>query len=718
MATIQITDNIGLNTDLTIRDDSSLAKAGLTKLVSTTKQLFDDFGKPVDQSDAESFGLGATFTTPNMLSSDVSSLTVSAGIDCDLTVAKAADKLLFPDDGFSPKIPIEANQAWVGVDFDLTGSVDAATTVNGVGISFDGSTKFTYSTYTLFSPAAPPLPFLKDACVKAFQNFSMTTNATALRSQLPGTVNVAEVNGSVTVGVSLQLPFTLNPLASANLPLNETASIQPSVTVEVAPSVEITGDLLVRSWKVSDNQLVFGVYKEHGTTVSVSFTAGAGIGGDIGTTDVLGKILNAALPGVDVKAAGIGGDNVDALNQAIKDGLDRSLSAQMNAAFSVAFTDEAAVLYQITLDLSEAVDDALGKALHGDWTQLEKLSAQSPGTVRRLRNVAVETVEKKFAFNLNLFGFYSVVSVDDYLKRCTVLVDETGEISLIDKLDTSRISASSAPFASDKDKLRKALMEDFVCTATYAVVAGKLNLNISATQRYFDYDRAMSHEDMKENVLLGYALGLIPFGSLDDLLNANSTFLHASVSATLTYGMQDLLHLFFKDVNSLTPRTRQEFEVQGRRDLAALLDSVDDINKVRLDVLGDDDLWAQMDDNGNVNQFNLIDGLRLLNPVQLAAVSSDWRSIAWWTDAVSKVAAQLKATLAAVAAAAGVDPNKDPEVMKARGKLADQLGSVTRNSEAQYVHGWSEAVTFGLSGGKAKAGMDVIWSGQTRHYPE
>jgi len=405
------------------------------------------------------------------------------------------------------------------------------------------------------------------------------------------------------------------------------------------------------------------------------------------------------------------------LNEAIKDGLDRSLSAQMNAAFSVSLTDEAAVLYQIKLDPSMAIDDALGKALHGDWTQLEKLSVQSPGTVRRLRNIAVETVERKFSFNLNLFGFYSAVSVDDYLKSCTVLTDETGQISIIDKVDASRISASSAPYAADKDKLRKALMEDFVCTATYAVVAGKLNLDISATQSYFDYDRAMSRHDMKENVLLGYALGLIPFQSLDDTLNANPTFPHASVSATLNYGMQDLLHLFFKDVNSLTPRTSQQLEVQGRRDLAALLDPDDDINKVRLAVLRDDDLWAQMDDNGNVNQFHFIDSLRPLNPVQLADVSSDWTSIAWWTEAVSKVAPQLQATLAAVSAASGSDPTKNTEVMKARARLADLLGSVTRNSEAQYVHGWSEAVTFGLTGGKAQANMDLLWTGQARHYP-
>src|SRR4051794_31583697 len=161
MATIHVTDNLDLNANFDIRDDSPLAKAGLTKLVSTTKHLFDDFDKPVDQADAKSFGLGGTFNSPNLLSSDVSSITASAGVNCGLGIIKAEDELLFADDGFSPKIPIDANQAWVGVEFDLTGGVDAATTVDGIGVSFSAGLKFICSTYTLFSAAAPPLPSLR-----------------------------------------------------------------------------------------------------------------------------------------------------------------------------------------------------------------------------------------------------------------------------------------------------------------------------------------------------------------------------------------------------------------------------------------------------------------------------------------------------------------------------------------------------------------------------
>ena len=722
MATINITDNLALSTDLEIRNDSPLAKAGITKMVPTAKQLFEDFGKPIDQADQQSVALGATFTSPSFLTTDVSAVTAVAGINCELSIIKAADGLVFPDDGFSPIIPVKANQAWLGVELDLTGTVEVGASVNGVGISFEGTETLSCSTYTLFAPEAPPLPLLRDACATAFGNFSMATNPAALRSQLANTVNVTELNGSVTVAVALEVPFTLNPLASVNLPFNKTASIEPNVLVELAPSLQISGDLLVRSYKVSESILRLGVYKKHGTTFSVSFAAAAGIEGEIGTTDVLGTLLNKALPGVDVAKSGITGGNAAELNSVINGSLDRSLSAQMNATCSATHTDEAAVLYEIDLIGGEkgTTDDALGSALHGDWTRLEKLSLQTPTNVRRLRNIAVETVDKQISFTVNLFGFYSAVSISEYLQSCTVLVDESGQISIADKVDASRISASVTPYAADTEKLRRALMEDFLCTATYAVVAGKLNLKLTVVQSYLDYKPAMSPHEMQENVLLGYMLGLIPFGSLDDTLKANSSFNHACATAVVKYDMPALLNVFFKDPSSMQPRSKQEIEVEGRRVMAALIvppgGDDGDTDKIRLDILRNDAVWAKMDEIGNIATFNTISGLGHLGITQLAAVSGDWVSVAWWSDAISRVAPAIKETIGALSAVSSNDPTQDPAFMKSRDTLADLLGSVARNSDAGFEPGWGEAVTFGLSGGHGVARMDILWSGGARHY--
>jgi len=713
LANIKITDNFGLDADLQIRDDSPLAKAGLTQLVSTVKELFGDFDKPIDQADEQSFDLGATFTSPNLLNDDVSSLTVSAGINCGLSISKAADKLLFPDDGFSPIIPIAPGQAWISVEVDLTASASVGATANGVGVSIADTTKMHCSSDTFFTATAGSLPLLRDGCVTAFNNYSLTTSSTALRTQLPGTVNVTDISGCITVAVSFELPFALNALASANLPFNETASIQPAVTLKLAPSLQIAGDFLVRSFKVSDNLVRLGVYKKKGTTLSVTLTAGAGIGGDIGTDDVLTALLTKALPGVDVAAAGISGDNAKSLNGVIKIALAGGLSAQLNAMCSAAQTDEAAVLYEIELDsgVNTLTDHALGLALHGDWTKLESLP-----NVRCLRNIAVETSDKKRAFTVNLFGFYTATSVNDYLNSLTVLVDDSGQISITDKLNASRISASVSPFAADTDKLRQALMEDFLCTATYAVAFGKLQLNLAVAQSYLDYKKAMSQDEMRENIRLGYALSLIPHGSLDSIVNSTPSFNHASVSTSVHYDMPALMNVFYDDPATQKPRSLEELENVGRTVMCSLLDSSDDTDAVRMSILQNDDAWAQMDEIGNTAVFNTIPYLSHLGPTQLGVVSADWKSIAWWAESLSKIAPAVSAATLALASAPAGDPTKDPNFMKARHRLADVLGTVTRQTNAAFVHGWGEAVMFALSGDHGSAQMDIDWNSKSLHF--
>jgi hypothetical protein len=713
MADIKITDEATLTTDFKISDTSPLAKAKLSQLVTTGKQLFGDFDKPIDQADEQSVALGGTFNSPNFLSGDMDNLVAGAGMNCGLTISKSSHKLLFLDDGFSPVIPIAPNQAWLGVEFDLTATVTVGASANGVGVSFEGDAKVACSTYSLFSATVPPLPLLRDACAIGFGNFSLTTSAAAIRKQASNTVNATDASGSIKVAVSLEQPFTLNALASANLLFNDAASIQPSVTLELATSLQVSGDFQVRSYKISDDVVRIGLYKKHGSTLTASFTAGAGVGGDIGNDDVLGALLNAALPGVDSAKAGITGDNAIALNNVIKDGIDRSLSAQVNATCSAATTHEAAVLYEIQLNSGDkvATDKALGLALNGDWITLEALP-----NARRIRNIAVETVERGRSLTVNLLGFYTATSTLDYLKACTVLIDDSGQVTITDKLDTSRVGASTSPYATDSDKLRQALMEDFLCTATYAAIGGKLNLKLSVLQSYLDYKGKMSWDEMHENVLLGYALDLIPQGSLDAMLKSTPSFYHACVSGTVHYDTPALLNIFYKDPASQTQRSRAELEQVGRNVMCTLLDPLDDTDAVRLSILQNDNAWTQMDSIGNTAAFSNILYLSHLSGTELSAVSTDWISIVWWAEALSKIAPALSSAIVALSKASAENPTQDPGFVKARTKLANVLGAVTRNTDAAFVHGWGAAVMFALSGKHGSAEMNLTWNSKNLHF--
>jgi hypothetical protein len=713
MADINITSNFGLSEDIEIRDNSPLAKAKLTQLLSAGKEFFAEFKKPMDQADIKRLAFGAMATSPNLLSGGIPSLTLSVGINCGLDIFTSTDGSLFGKDQFALAIPIGANQAWLGVEVDILAKASAAASSNWVGISLEADSALKCITYSLFSATNDVLPLLADACAAGFANFSITTSPDDIRRQLSGTVNQTECSGTITAKVTLSQPYTLNALASANLPFNATASIQPNVTLQIGGSIAITGDFIFRSYKVSDTVVQIGIYKKHGSTFAAKFTAGAGIGANVGGSDVLGALLNLALPGVDAAAAGIPKVDAENLNKVIKDSIDRSLTVELNATCSAAYTDEAAAVYEIdlTAGVVHATDAALKLALQGDWMSLDGLT-----NARRVRNIVVDTMEKKRSITLNLFGVYSATSYNDYVKACTIYSDESGQVSIIDKVDSNRISAASVPYASDSDKLRKALMEDFVCTATYAAISGKLNLQLSVLQSYLDYQRNMPWYEMNQNIQLGYALGLIPKGGLNSTLNTTPSFPHACITVRVQYSIDAVMNMFFSDRLNLVARTQDDLEQIGRETMTGMLNPEDPTDKVRIAVLQNSNTWAVMDSLGNPNAFGTIDGLRNFGPTLLAAVTSDWVSIRWWADIVDKVGPILGDTIRALQNVPGADPSHNPKFMKERARLENALGAVTRNTSAAFVHGWGVAVIFAISGRHGSAEMELAWSSNRQHY--
>ena len=70
MSDITISNNVDLSVDLSIRDDSPLAKAKLTQLNTASQQLFGEFEKPVDQIDVRSFTLGGSLPSVTLLDGD------------------------------------------------------------------------------------------------------------------------------------------------------------------------------------------------------------------------------------------------------------------------------------------------------------------------------------------------------------------------------------------------------------------------------------------------------------------------------------------------------------------------------------------------------------------------------------------------------------------------------------------------------------------------
>ena len=710
MSTISITDSTAAIVDVTISDSSPIAKAKLTELVSSAKGIIKSFAGPVDKSDIESVTLGGKFTSPTLLSG-VPSLTISAGANCELAVFPPAKKVLFPDDGFSPLIPIAANQAWVEFGVDALVGEDFTASAEGFGVEVKGSTKLSLLTYTLFE--GNPLPTLKDALQTSIDGFTISSNPTAIRNQKASTVNVCDISGSVTLTGSYGFPFSFSPFASANLPFNFNVDVAPTATAKVSAALTLFGDFLVRLYKKDASTLIFGLYKKQGSVFTVSVDLDAGMMAGTGTTDLLGTLLNAALPGVDTAKSGLSPDDAKALNGVIKDALDRSIEAELNISCSAATTDEAAVLYEIELNSGDAgkTDEALAKALKGDFTALEDLPNAHPK-----RNILVTTKERRQTMSVNLLGLLSAVSVTEYVSKCTILTDDTGQLTVVDKVEATQIQAVSEPYEADPNKLRKALSTAFLATASYAVIGSKLGLTLSISQSYLEYDALMSRQQMRDNVALGNILGIIPNGLFDGILASNTVFAHARITVLVTYTGQAAISLFFSNVEALTARKADELETTARKAMVALLDPNDPANSERITVLQNDSLWSAMDDSGNVSAFNTIPFFSHLNAAELGAISVDWVSVAWWRNSMLKVAPVLSQVLTTLDGITGGDPTKDPAFESQHKKLSGVLGAVARNTKDAFIGGWGPSLMFALSGRHGVATMEVAWAGNDKHF--
>ncbi len=682
MASIRISDQAGLTADLQIRDDSPLAKAGLTQIVSTVTSLAGNWNRPIGETDIRNAVFGATFNAPSALIAGAAALAVKGGASGVLSILKPADGTLFGDDPFAPVIGIAPGECWIGCEIDASLSGNLAATVDGFGVAVGAAAGLRLATYSSVSASAT----MPDGIQTALGNFTVACTAEAVRSQPAGTVTAADVSGTLSFRGSYTLPLAVDALASASLPFNYNIAVIPAASVGVAGRIDVTGDFVVRSYRVSHTELRLGVYKKRGTTFTATLTAGAGLEADLGKTDLLAAILGAALPKVDPAKAGINADTAAVLSQALQDGMNRSLSIAMNVECAASQTDEAAVVYAVDLASGDqrSTDAAIAAALHGDWTLLDALP-----NARALRNIVRDTHEYRQKLAISLLGIYNAATVEDFVRSSTILHDETGRIVITDKATASRIAVASTPLAADADKLLSALAEGFLVTVTYTAAAGaKMAVNLTVKQTWFRYRKQMSRQEMLDAVLLARALG----SAAEPV--PGSTFPHARVAATVRYDSASAMRLFFADPATRTAHTRDQLERTGRRAMLALIDPGDPAAGIRRRILEDDDTWSRMDETGNVAQFRFIPSLG----GQWSAVAPDWIAVAWWADAMEQIAPRLAQVL---------DAAGDASFDDRREKLAGALAAVTRNAQAAFVGGWGLAVMYALSGGSADAQVEI-----------
>lgn len=703
MAKITISD-VTAAAEITVGNDSLAAAAGLQGLESGTTQFVrNELTRSVQDTTFQSADLGAAFQSPKIALDTKRSLIIKSGVNSTLTRYTDKDKTLLGADPTLPKIEIGSKECWMS--FGLKSTLEAGGTElvgTGLGVSLKFGTAVTLTGYSRFPLGAGPQLTLGEAIGTTLTNFGLLASAVEIRHQKPGTVRSADVSGTVTVGGSYSLPISVNQLALAEAIVPFKFAVNPALCVKVGGSVAITGNFCSVCWRSSEAKIVLALLKKKGTTLTATFTAGAGLAAPVGDSDLIEAFFKAVAPGIDLATSGLTKEDprYKAINGVLTDSISRAFSISANATCAASMYDQSALVYEVDLppetDAASTMktDGALDAALGGDWSLLPALQ-----NAKELRNVVGATHETKFTLPVNMLGIFNYESVSDFISDSTVVHDiENASVTITDNSTAKRITVASTPYLADSDKLRAVLYEAMLATAAYKMAGGKLTPNLTMNQSVLKYAAKRSTADLRKDLRLAILIGELTDAQLDAIPLINPR--HVLIDASQTLDNIHLMRIFFADPDTKSGHTIDELTQIGRQTLAALLDPANMADARRIAVLNDDAAWHDMDESGGKP------------PSDSPASYSDWYDVTFWANAVHDAAQPLKAALDALdQVPAGSDPSADRNFMSARDTLKKAIGKVTHETHAAFDFGWPIAVMYALSGGNTAAALNAMWNG-------
>jgi hypothetical protein len=698
MPTISIKDFTG-SADLDLANNGLLSDQKLAGL-QTAQAIVGALQNPVTDPTFRDAKCAAIFEKPT-IPFEGNTVDIKASVNSVLSVSRAADSPLFGQDNYDA-VEIRNNECWVGVELDTLLDTSVAVPLpQGFGLKFEASAASAFSTYKLIADADAPQTTLRQGLSEALSAFGIIATPVQAMNIPSGLICMSDLSGALTVSGSWSLPLGVNQmsLAAANLPFNASVAARPLVGVQVGGAVSITGEFAIRFRQLTAGLIRVGVYKKEGTTLAASFAVSAGLGADVGGTDLISAVLSALFPGVNT--SGLSKDDAAKFQQVLKDSLNHSLSISLNAACSAAHSDEAAMVFEVDTTAGDPAStrEALGSALTGDWTKLAALA-----NVRPIRNFVRETIERKFSLTINLLGLYNYRSIGDFLLSMKVVKnEEDGSVVITDTGTAKRITTASAPLAAKPDQLRMVLFESFLATATYQALAAGIGFGVTlnAQQDVLIYKDSMGYRDAWKQLGAGVILGVMPQATWDQMPAAGPKVRHARIAANCEYDNDDVMRFFFADIQMLTPRRADDLKLLGRRVLAALLDPLDSVDQARREHLLNQSLWDAMDGN----------------PAQIPPpFLSDWLDVTEWAEAVAKVAPLLADTIAYGKSVHG-DPTADEKFMEKRRNVALAINSVLHNTNAAFDHLFPICVMASLAGrtpGHDPAPVfEAVWNSQT-----
>jgi hypothetical protein len=724
MATVNLTDTFGFVGDVEFPEGF-----GILRYIRDLRQLkISDLNLaalqqiPLDKVPVKSASGGLSFEPPVSIGIDQVEMTVKAEGSGRVVLVSPKDKQLFDPELFGEPIPVGPDQFYVSIGVTASLSTSLAREVRDLGFGFDAGGEVALAVYKPFTKTGAGggsfTPFVQ-AIQETAKSFVILGDLEDLAGMSEGLVATVEGKGSLKFSGEAELLSVVNPLVSVDLPAPAgELQVVSGNSIKVGASFELFGSYQIRAQKLDGKRVRLGFYKKRGSEFSLKVAAKGGVSAGVGEFDFLGQLLKAVSknPEVDKKqleAGGLSKEQVAAIEEAVKAGIQRKLELALNFELSATNSSEAAFDYEI--DLGKLKDDgrqAIHKALDGDLSALVQNEAALPVGITLRRSIFTETKKKKHTFKLNLLGIYNFISVGTLtLKGKVMFVPETGELVITDRATATRIAASTSNFAADHAKLRKVLAESFLITAAYScskLAASSQTLEISHT--YFELNSKTNGETMKNHLDVVETLGLIKKQEKDKLLAGLNNFGSTTFYAETQYTDALATRLFLNPDG--TPRSEAEYEKAGRDAIKALVQDGEPDDYRRLPAT-DNALWQDLTRLSNPHNFQTLDKIKQLKLAKklsmeriVGGISSDYLVIRWW----AKEMRQLGEKLAEIRKFLKDKPKIDPgnhDFTALRRDLAEHLKGVASRTKEQFGDPWGLVAMDLATGRAAKAKVQV-----------
>ncbi|HUI57365.1 MAG TPA: hypothetical protein VLY04_20455 [Bryobacteraceae bacterium] len=707
MPTIKLTDQFGLDVDVTTGILSSLTKyfSNLPNLSLTNFNLKSIADLTLDNPAVTSVQAGLNFSQPVDIGLGGVTLAVNAGIcgELNICVPPASGCKLFDPDPFGADIQVDSTQRYVSIKFSANAGPAASASINTLSFGLTPGVTATIANYRLFD-TRPAAPSILDAVEATLADFCIPGGADDLKGLAAGAVITLEGAGTVKFSANANLLTLANPLAIVTLPLPLPAlDVSAGGSVTIGATCQVTWDYQLRICKLDGNRVSLGLYRKSGTELTVSAGVSEGVSASISGTELFSTILStvsksAAADTGGLKGLGLPDEQIDAIQGAVKAAAQRKLEIALLSTLTASKSQDAAFLFEFDLGaLGPDGNNALVAALRGDLSNLT--GGSLPAGVIAVRNISTDLAQTGLTWKVNLLGIFNYISTAELIRKGTVLFEPvTGDLVITDSETAKRVSASTVNFGADTDKLRNVLAENLLITAVYR---GSQTLvappELTCSHSYFELHASTDRKAMQDELAAATSLGLLDAAGRDALLGGQNDFGRTMVYAETSYDGNLAPGLF---LNGEDPKSVEELEDAGRAAIQMIV-ARGAQDAYRLRAATDDDLWARMHREGQTKFGPLFPDL---TAQKVGVIVADYTVIVWWANAMNSCGQKIAAMRKLLA----VDPNPESAAFVAlREDLAVHLAKVTSETHDEFGRPWGLVVMDQVSGSRAAARVHI-----------